>query len=317
MRDMDLPTIPGDYYSPFGPSGDFFRSVEQLPKALEKHGVHLKPGSRFVRLKAVLENMRDARVSDLGENELYFLLHGMQEMRYLRTILSAFSKPTDYLRQRLEHLVSGAELAVLDKGNTAQARNYQFELYSVAMFHHAGFSVQLCEPPDGMLVDHGQQFGIAAKRVSSDSKVQRNISDGRDQLVAAGVRGYIMMDVTGIVCRDRPFIVAKERGVIDKLVPNRLAAYEGKVKQMLLRKFVDGPVIAVFLFASHPGIAGCRQVSTSGRSGFEVLPGEVPSLHVSFGTRMIYPNRSDEHIINRVSPRYSAAYKEHYLLPEL
>jgi hypothetical protein len=122
-----------------------------------------------------------------------------------RTFIEVIEQLIDHLSdQELRELVRGHPDPASDSPNT-RARNKEFEWYIAALFRRAGLPVAIAEP-DVLIEYRGKVRAIAAKRVSSRTKLKSNIKSATDQIDRAGYPGYVFLELTRYINPDMQFV---------------------------------------------------------------------------------------------------------------
>jgi hypothetical protein len=121
-----------------------------------------------------------------------------------RTFIEVIEQLIDHLSdEELRELVRGHPDPAKDNSN-ARARNKEFEWYIAALFRRAGLPVAIAEP-DVLIDFKGTVRSIAAKRVSSRTKLKSNIKSATEQIDRAGYPGYVFLEVTRYINPDMHF----------------------------------------------------------------------------------------------------------------
>jgi hypothetical protein len=83
----------------------------------------------------------------------------------------------------------------------SQSKEYLYELYMAALFHRCGFQVDFAEP-DLRISGGGlsQTLGVACKYVSSERKINDNISKGYEQIDRQGLPGFVAVGMDNVIC---------------------------------------------------------------------------------------------------------------------
>ena len=100
-------------------------------------------------------------------------------------------------------LVAKLRLTLMDdpllrKGQTnTLGRNTQSELYVAAVCEHGGMGVRL-EEPDVTVNMKGQRYGLAVKRLKSDSQIEKRFRSAAHQIEKSGLPGFIVLNIRPI-----------------------------------------------------------------------------------------------------------------------
>ena len=106
--------------------------------------------------------------------------------------------PPEFLKKQLE-LSTMTDLS--QDFDQSQSKEYLYELYVGAILRRSGFTIEFAEP-DLKISGHGlsQTLGVACKYLSSEDKINRNISKGYEQIEGQGLRGFVAIGMDNIVC---------------------------------------------------------------------------------------------------------------------
>ncbi len=101
--------------------------------------------------------------------------------------------PQKELKAKLRLLVQDSPLP--EQAQTSSpGRDAQSELYIAAVCKNAGMNATLGEPD--VIVDlNGQQYGLAVKRLKSESKIKKRFKDAANQIEKSGLPGFIVLDI--------------------------------------------------------------------------------------------------------------------------
>lgn len=105
-----------------------------------------------------------------------------------------------WLRKQLE-LATMTDLS--QDFEQSQSKEYLYEMQVGAWLHQAGFQVDFAEP-DLRVSGNGlsRVLGIACKYVSSEDKLNKNISKGYDQIAGQRLSGFVAIGMDNIICAE-------------------------------------------------------------------------------------------------------------------
>lgn len=103
-----------------------------------------------------------------------------------------------WLRKQLE-LATMTDLS--QDFEQSQSKEYLYEMQVGAWLHQSGFQVDFAEP-DLLASGNGlsQTLGIACKYVSSEDKLNKNISKGYEQIAGQHLNGFVAIGMDNIIC---------------------------------------------------------------------------------------------------------------------
>jgi hypothetical protein len=173
------------------------QQLDALVQDLREHGIPISPSSRIVRYARILQAL--GRQAAWNADELGLLSNCYDEGSELIEVTDAVRAEPEIPRWRnLFRRIQDGEVKPSSKPDPA--RNYQLELVMAAALKAAGAVVAFDEPDVRSKWD-GHDVVVAAKRVSSVSKLQANVRKARDQIAEAGLPGLIAVDCTVLLPR--------------------------------------------------------------------------------------------------------------------
>ena len=205
------------------------QQLDDLVADLRDHGVPVSPSSRLVQYARVLERL-GARPR-LARDQLALASHCFSEGSELIEV-------TGHLRaapevpgwRKLFRRVQGGGIKPSAKADAA--RDAQLELLVGAALKAAGAEVVFDEP-DARATWEGHALAVAAKRVSSVEKLEKNVRKARNQIARTGLPGLIAVDFTMLLPgRDVLHVVpsaALAPGILDPDLQQGIAALGGRV----------------------------------------------------------------------------------------
>lgn len=182
---------------PTGPSAQI-ETANWTRERLAEFGIPFPAGNRLQRAKALLEDVNARRVVLIPDDDS--LLDRVAEAQWTIVeqyiVARALGPPgrslSPLMTQKLEEMLSGTDSSEVDLNPLA--RNIQFEMYVAATLTMGDITVHLAEPD--LVFDYfGARCGLAVKRVRSLRQAPRRADEAADQLVAAGLRGMVAVNV--------------------------------------------------------------------------------------------------------------------------
>jgi hypothetical protein len=177
----------------------FSLQIQQVVQYLETLGVQIHPSSRLHQYATLFEGHDDhlAIALDLA------LLEVLQFLTIARS-LSTLSDISNWIPS-LKSATTGHTDCRFDNG---RARSDQFELYTMSCLSSAGFHVIPAEP-DLRSKIAGIDVAFAAKRLRSEAKLVRNLTDAQRQLARQRIPGYIVLDLSFVNLFAKPLYVRR------------------------------------------------------------------------------------------------------------
>ncbi len=186
-------------------------------KRLSKLGVALPPSNRVARAIKIVQASNDGSIDiEAADSETQARI-----LEAFRTLFEAFMivyTATERPRQvnafpndRLRYLLRGADTPAED--SNPQPRNTQFELVVGAVLVLGGADVRP-EEPDYLMLYHGDNVGVAAKRLTSlkPEAIRGRIREAARQIRNANTRGFVALNLDSWITdlgRDDPEEVGK------------------------------------------------------------------------------------------------------------
>jgi len=173
-------------------------SIEVI-KELKSDGYRISDSSRFSVFVNELSNFINcASQVEFEKFDMTLLVEGFRDFAELNAIVKS-KKIRKENRREIQKIFSGMRKP--SKDNLTQARDFQFELYLAAIFDLSGFFVEIAEP-DFKFEYKGTIYSVAAKRISSESKIHARFSKAKKQILASNIPGFIAFSVDRIVWDD-------------------------------------------------------------------------------------------------------------------
>jgi hypothetical protein len=169
--------------------------AEFVVDGIEALGIPVPPGSRYRRMRDLLVAANGVIPRDHPEIELAF--EAERDLQLLGLVLHQFGDhpPPGRFRQLLHDAVSDSVLPQQDR-ELSPGRDAAFELFVGAVCHSAGLAPVTWDEPDVTCVWNGVTYGLAAKRIKSARKLEKNIRDARKQIGRASLPGIIVLDTS-------------------------------------------------------------------------------------------------------------------------
>ena len=158
-------------------------------------GVHVPAGSRFDIMRRCFEDKGGPGRTSIPTHDLNFriALEALRDIQLLDAILRNIDK-VDVGSVALERLVRDPPLP--HSGNISRGRDLQAELLVAAACVSGGMkNVRLTEPDVAATIDE-ERWGIAVKRVKSQSRITDNIKEAARQAHEAHIPAAIYIDVS-------------------------------------------------------------------------------------------------------------------------
>lgn len=185
-----------------------FNECEEIIERLKKNGIKLNNSSRFYRfyseIKVISESLDMLAIDQIRNSEEF--MEGFRDYFELRGILKSDNIYIN-ANKDLKHVLGGCRLSHADKNFTA--RNYQYQLFLGALFEESGFHVSYKEP-DLVIRHKGEEYCVAAKRISSIEKISRRISEAEKQIIKCNKKGIIAISLDFMINKFESFIDGQE-----------------------------------------------------------------------------------------------------------
>jgi len=155
-----------------------------------KRGVPLPAGNRLQRTLEILEQSHDRRLPIVASDPatLHVVAAAIRDVWEFQLIARTLPRQRDAdLNGKLKVMLTGSY-------NSHKPRDFQFELLVGALFAMADIP-SLPAGPDLRFLVHGEEWGVAAKRVRSGDQLGARTTKARQQLEQHGLRGLIAVNV--------------------------------------------------------------------------------------------------------------------------
>lgn len=163
---------------------------------LKSDGYRISDSCRFSLFINELSNfIKCGSQAEARNFEMTLLSEGFRDFAELNAIFKS-KKIRKESKKEIQKIFGGSRQPSEDI--LTQARDFQFELYLAAIFDLSGFWVEIAEP-DFKFEYKGTIYSVAAKRISSESKIQARFSKAKKQIIASGVAGFIAFSIDRIV----------------------------------------------------------------------------------------------------------------------
>lgn len=214
-------------------------NAEFVIEAMKGLGVEPSPQSRLMEMRSALRKS-NGRIPPPGDPDFEIALESARDMQLL---VFAFrqSFPTSANDKFMEKLQLLNKDTVLPQDNRekSKGRDTQFELFVAALCRAAGFEGVLFTGPDAepdVRCDvAGVQIGIAAKRIKSESQIEKRIRSAVKQIDESGIPGIIAVETNILLNRDNTRI---DRPISDRVfgpiyteaIESFLHQYDAKIR---------------------------------------------------------------------------------------
>jgi len=223
-------------------------------------GVTIRAGSRWWRIKHLYE--ANDGVLILPSNPDYDIAveadRDLQVMTFVYDNIGDLQTDQEFLVQ-LQKCGSDSSLPQEDS-EQSDGRNAQFHLLNTAICKKAGMSPRFAEP-DIVCDIQGKSFGIAVKRIKNLNKLEKRISEARDQVKRSGLPGIIAIEITLAVnpTNERPTVVGSDNNFMDacrRSLTDFVTTKIDKYREKLRGTEVRGIVLDVSFIAHSPALNG-------------------------------------------------------------
>jgi hypothetical protein len=156
-------------------------------------GLNPHPSSRLMRMHRALSRGHVA----FDDPDFATALEAERDLQHLGFAFDQVNadRTSPKFRQLARDLLCDSVLPQ-DSRERSPGRDAQFELYLAAICQRAGLLPVEYAEPDVTCVAQGKRFGIAAKRIKSESNVRGHVKKAADQIARAAMRGVIALDLT-------------------------------------------------------------------------------------------------------------------------
>ncbi len=250
---------------------DAQQRVQRLLDCLARLQVELPAGSRLKRFTAILGRFGNPSYNPLRDPEFdpVAISEGQRDYSEIALICEQLGERfPEKLASLLPSILSGSLLPSSDA--RTRARDLQFELWLAAQLIQAGFEVTL-EEPDIVFVLSGQNYGIAAKRISSATQISKRVRKAVKQLQHARLRGLVALSFDRLVSPGDPRIISGTpealHNAAEQLLREQLRIHVSQIQPLLPGTPAVGliaslTVPAIVGLPSHVGVAGALVVLT-------------------------------------------------------
>lgn len=170
---------------------------------IQAYGCDLNAQSRYALMKQILSR----GYLEPNHPQFNLALEAVRDVQMMGFVFDQFvdCEPEDVLRSLLRRAIKDSTLQEQDLENSA-GRNAQCELYVGAICKKAGMSPLFIEP-DVQCTVGDIQYGIAVKRIKSESQIEKHVRKASHQIENAGTPGHIVLDVSMAFNRDNQRLV--------------------------------------------------------------------------------------------------------------
>lgn len=215
-------------------------NAEFVIEATKGFGVEPSPQSRLMKMRSVLQKS-NGRIPPPEHPDFEIALESVRDMQLLVFAFNqgCASSGNAKFKEKLKTLNDDV---ILPQNNRqrSQGRDVQFELFVAAICRATQFEGFLfAEPdaePDVRCDVAGVQIGIAAKRIKSESQVEKRIREAVSQIDKSGIPGIIAVETNVLLNRDNTRI---DRPISDRVfgpiykeaMESFLHQYDTKIRQ--------------------------------------------------------------------------------------
>jgi hypothetical protein len=198
----------------------------------------------------------------------------------------------DLLKKQLE-LSSSTDLS--QDFERSQSKEYLYELQIAAILHRSGFTVVFAEP-DLRVSGNGlsAERGVACKYVSSEKKLNDNISKGYEQIAGQSLQGIVAIGMDNVAAAGMNKFIQfpEDPRLIRAGMANELGKWIEKTAKQRAGTVGRAPLDGAMFTLRMVGIAGNPK-------------GLLPAMHVSFQFGATNPIRND---IERIASAFARAH---------
>ena len=160
------------------------KSIEWVINRFESFEISVNKSSRFYRFYCDFSKLNKSIVVPENIDEL---LEGMRDFFEIWQIAKS-EEVLKSSKKEMEELLGGNRIPSADKNPLA--RNLQYQLYLASIFSTSGMMVR-CEEPDFLFEYMGVTYSVAAKRITSKSKIEERIKEAEKQIHKYSYDGFI------------------------------------------------------------------------------------------------------------------------------
>lgn len=173
-----------------------------------------------------------------GISRVFEANHDLHQMCSIVEVLLAETPPKTLLR-KLREFLGGQPLP--QDATACAARNLQFELEVGSRFKLAGLRVEWSEP-DVVVHFAKRRIAVAAKRISSQTQLQKRVKEAARQIERAQMLGFIAIEISTAANRDNHPIIVQAQTEAMKRVPEFYDEFS-RIQVEQLRGKVDSPLV--------------------------------------------------------------------------
>lgn len=235
--------------------------IENIYKEFLALNITTIPASR---IKKYLDSFHSIYECSIGkqrfnQNIAYMMLNAIVEFHQFKTIFKAIKNDSsNRWEKRLSQLVGGSACAVDEKKHSSP-RDFQFETFVGAVFKLSGFDVAFDEP-DIVVSDNAQCIGIAAKRLRSLKRLEKNCKKASQQIINSGRPGLIAIDISHAIkpgCCINTNDLEGARHMIENIANNFILNHYSKLMSICKNKNILGIMVHALMpvlnYGGNPG----------------------------------------------------------------
>lgn len=219
---------------------------------IQAYGCDLNAQSRYAMMNQILTH------GYLEPNHPQFnsALEAVRDVQVMEFVFDQLAdcEPADVLRSLVRRAIKDSTLPEQELGNSA-GRNAQCELYVGAICQKAGMSPCFAEPDVQCTLD-GVQYGIAVKRVKSESQIEKHIRKASRQIENVGTPGHIVLDISMAFNRDNQRLTGASDAELARA--HRLARtqfgddYYDRIKSWVRKRDARSVILIDHFVRQHP-----------------------------------------------------------------
>lgn len=190
-------------------------SLEWIINRFESYGINVNKTSRFYKFYCDFIKINKSVIVPDNMDEL---LEGMRDFFELRQIASS-DEVLNNSKKELNELLGGNRIPSADKNPLA--RNLQYQLYLASIFCASGMMVY-CEEPDFTFNYMGVKYSVAAKRLTSNSKINKRIKEAEKQILKYSYDGFIALSLDRLLDIKNPLIITMDHEVLNEATKDLL-----------------------------------------------------------------------------------------------
>jgi hypothetical protein len=205
----------------------------------------LSPPGRIVNLHRILQ----CSFIPFDHPDFRPALEALRDLHQLRFIFEELRdhRDTTAFRNVAKHMVNDSPLPQDDEHSPG--RDYQFHLYLAAICHKAGLVPLRYDEPDVVCTVEGVKFGIAAKRVKSQSMlaIGKHLKKAAKQLSAQSLPVIIAVDVTLSRNPTNAPIMSRVQGQLFPLISDGLSRQFWEQQKEKIGRWIAGVHVQAIL----------------------------------------------------------------------